>query len=33
MDSSNLKEAVMRQVQVESNTSNVRMLMEVSKEL
>lgn len=29
MDSSSLKEAVIRQVQVESNTANVRVLLEV----
>lgn len=29
MDSSSVKEAVMRQVQLESNTANVRVLMEV----
>lgn len=27
-DNSNLKEAIMRQVQIESNTTNVRVLME-----
>ncbi|PSR94264.1 Tim10/DDP family zinc finger-domain-containing protein [Coniella lustricola] len=32
MDSSKLKETVMRQVQVESNTSNVRMLVEKMNE-
>lgn len=31
-DSSNLKEAVMRQVQIESNTANVRILMEKMNE-
>ncbi|KAJ4391605.1 hypothetical protein N0V93_005224 [Gnomoniopsis smithogilvyi] len=31
-DSSNLKEAVMRQVQIESNTANVRILMEAKNE-
>lgn len=29
MDSAKIKEAVMRQVQLESNTSNARMLIEV----
>lgn len=29
MSSSTIKEAVMRQVQLESNTSNARMLIEV----